>query len=70
VSIFNDKGILIKKLARNTTLATEGTIIWDGTNESEQKAPMGIYIVYFDVFNLQGKPKKYKQPCVLAAKLN
>jgi hypothetical protein len=69
VSIYNDRGILIKKLAKNTTLATEGTLVWDGMTEDEQRASVGIYIVYFDVFNLNGQTKKFKKACILAAKL-
>jgi hypothetical protein len=70
VSIFNDKGVLIRKLSRNTTLAANGTLVWDGLTESQQHAPVGIYIVYFDVFNLQGDRKTFKKTCVLATKLN
>ncbi|MFD2162522.1 lamin tail domain-containing protein [Paradesertivirga mongoliensis] len=70
VSIYNDSGVLIKKLSRNTTLASEGTLVWDGTTENEQRASVGIYIIYFDLFNLNGQTKKYKKACVLASKLN
>lgn len=70
VSIYNDNGMLINRLARNTTLAAEGTLIWDGITENEQRAPVGVYIIYFDVFNLNGQSKKYKKACVLAAKFN
>ncbi|MBC7916133.1 MAG: lamin tail domain-containing protein [Pyrinomonadaceae bacterium] len=67
-SIYNDRGVLIRKLAKNITLSAEGTLTWDGLTEDTQKAPVGIYMVYFDVFSLNGKSKKYRKPCVLAAK--
>jgi len=70
VSIYNDQGLLIKRLAKNTTLASEGFLIWDGMNENGQRASLGIYIVYFEGFDLKGTVKKYKKACVLAAKFN
>ena len=69
-TIYNDKGVLIRKLAQNTTLATEGTISWDGLDEKSRCADMGIYIVCFDVFDLKGKVEKYRKSCVLATKLD
>ncbi|MBC8052065.1 MAG: lamin tail domain-containing protein [Sphingobacteriaceae bacterium] len=69
VSIYSDKGVLIKKLAKNITLAAEGTLVWDGMKDDEQRAAIGIYIVYFEIFNLKGQTKKYKKACVLASKL-
>jgi hypothetical protein len=61
--------VLIKRLAKNVTLSTQGTFVWDGLKESGELAPIGIYMVYFDVFSLNGKTKKFKKACVLAAKL-
>ncbi len=69
-SIYDDKGMLIKRLTRNTTLASEGTLTWDGVNESGQRAPIGIYIVYFEGFSLGGQTIKFRKPCVLAAKFH
>jgi hypothetical protein len=69
-TIYNDRGIMIKHLAKNTTLATAGTLVWDGLNDNYQKALVGVYIIYLEVFNLKGEVKKYRKPCVLAAKLN
>ncbi|MEJ6982140.1 lamin tail domain-containing protein [Pedobacter sp. P351] len=70
VSVYDDNGILIRRLAKNITLAAEGTLTWDGMTDNEQRAEIGVYIVYFDVFNLDGKSKKFRKACVLAAKLN
>jgi hypothetical protein len=69
-TIYNDRGILIKHLAKNATLAINGTLVWDGLNNNDQKASVGVYIVYLEVFNLQGVVKKYRKACVLATKLN
>lgn len=70
VNIFSDRGILIKRLLKNQTIATKGSITWDGFSESGSKANVGIYIVLFDLFELNGQTKRFKKTCVLAAKLN
>lgn len=70
VNIYNDRGLLIKKLQRNTTLATEGSFNWDGLNEAGQLSNVGIYIIKFDVFAVDGTIENFKHTCVLAKKLN
>ncbi|MBY0543357.1 MAG: hypothetical protein K2P75_08125, partial [Sphingobacteriaceae bacterium] len=70
VNIYTDKGILVRKLQRNTSVATAGNFIWDGLNDAGQKSKVGIYIIKFDAFALNGKTESFKQACVLAAKLN
>lgn len=70
VNIYSDKGQLIKKLQRNTTLATEGNFIWDGLNDAGQMSNVGIYIIKFDVFALDGTVTNFRRTCVLAKKFN
>lgn len=70
VSIYSDKGRLIRNLLKNQTIGTKGTLIWDGFDNSGQKAAIGIYIVLFDVFDLNGNTKRFKNTFALATKLN
>lgn len=70
VNIYTDKGLLVRKLQRNTSIATAGNFIWDGLNDDGQKSKIGIYIIKFDTFTLDGKTESFKQTCVLANKLN
>jgi hypothetical protein len=70
VSIFNDQGVLIKKLLNNFTLNAEGTFIWDGLNEQNQLATVGIYLVNTEIFNLAGKTKSYRKSFALVSKFN
>ncbi|MGX5690067.1 lamin tail domain-containing protein [Arcticibacter tournemirensis] len=69
ITVYNEKGVLIKRLAKNMSLATEGVISWDGLNEDSIKPPVGIYILYIELFDTNGSVKRYRRPCVLAAKL-
>lgn len=70
VSIYSDKGQLIRKLLNNQTIGTNGLLTWDGLDDHGNMANIGVYIVLFDVFDLQGHTKRFKQACVLAGKLN
>ncbi|MBA3972449.1 MAG: hypothetical protein H0X46_09985 [Bacteroidetes bacterium] len=56
-------------MIRNELLGTNGTFSWDGINDAREKARIGIYIIYFEVFDLSGTVKHYKKTCVLAGKL-
>ncbi len=68
-SIYDSKGRLVRTLVRNELLGTTGTFSWDGINDAREKAGVGIYVIYFEVFNSAGEVKKYKRTCVLAVKL-
>jgi hypothetical protein len=68
VQIFDSKGKLMKTLVRNELLGTKGSFIWNGIDESNQKALIGIYIVYIEVFDMNGNTKSYKKTAVLGGK--
>ncbi len=69
ITIYDAKGRLIKSLIQNELLGTSGTYSWDGITEEFERARVGIYIIYFEVFGLSGEIKQFKKTCVLAAKL-
>lgn len=70
VNIYSDRGLLVKKLERNTSISTSGNFTWDGLDDTGRMSKIGIYVVKFDIFSLNGKKDSFKQTCVLAAKLN
>ncbi|MDR3297469.1 MAG: gliding motility-associated C-terminal domain-containing protein, partial [Prevotellaceae bacterium] len=65
ISIYDAAGRLARTLCRNTTLATEGRLSWDGTCDNGKPAAIGIYVVYAEVFTLNGKTQRYKKTCVV-----
>jgi hypothetical protein len=69
VTVFDAAGRIVKTLYRNTTLAVEGRLSWDGTCSNGKIADMGIYVVYVEVFSLDGKVNRYKKTCVVGTYL-
>ncbi|HET6992169.1 MAG TPA: lamin tail domain-containing protein, partial [Bacteroidia bacterium] len=70
ITIFDARGRLVRTLIHSELLGTgKGTFSWDGTMDDRTKARVGAYVIYFEVFSADGKTKKYKRSCVLAAKL-
>ena len=70
VTIFDAKGRKIKNLTSSEMLGTEGYFTWDGLNEAKQKASIGIYVIFIEIFNLDGNTSHFKKTCVLASHLN
>jgi len=70
ITIFDASGRPVRNLQRNALCGVKGYFRWDGLGEKNQKLPVGIYIIYTEVFNLQGKTKKFKNVIVLARRVN
>ncbi len=68
ITIFDAVGRPVKNLQRNALSGIKGYYRWDGLDEKNQKLPVGIYIIYTEIFNLRGKTKKFKNTIVLARK--
>ena len=66
IIIYNAAGRVVKTLITKSLLTSSGIITWDGTDEQHQRAPVGVYIVYASIFDLQGKVRTWKRPLVLA----
>ena len=68
ITIFDASGKPVKDLAKNATLASTVSFRWDGLDDKFHKVPVGVYIVYTEVFNLNGKKKSFKNIVVVAAR--
>lgn len=69
ITIFDAIGRPVKELAKNATLASISSFRWDGLNDKFIKVPVGVYVVYTEVFNLNGKKKAFKNTVVVAGRL-
>ncbi len=65
VKVFNKNGIPIKTLVNNALLSRKGFIQWDGVQSDHVKAPMGIYIIFAEIFSPKGDVLQAKVVCVV-----
>ncbi len=70
IIIFDRMGRIVRHLIQNDLLSPEGTVTWDGTNNKREKAPIGPYIIYFEIFDEQGNVSAIKKSTVLTSKFN
>lgn len=68
ITIFDAAGRPVKNLAKNATLALSGSFKWDGLDDKFNKVPVGVYVIYTEVFNLNGKKKSFKNAVIVAAR--
>lgn len=68
IIIYDIAGRPVRNLARNATLSISGNFRWDGLDDHLKKLPVGAYIILTEIFNLQGKTKKFKNVVTLAKK--
>jgi len=69
VIILNAVGVKILQLASNILLSTEGILTWDGRTDKGKIANVGIYVLYFEMFNpTTGVRKQLKQPIVVSSR--
>lgn len=66
ITIFDASGRPVRYLQKNSLSGVNGYYRWDGLNDKNQKLPQGIYIIYTEIFNTNGKKKIFKNTVVLA----
>ena len=65
--IFDKIGNQVKHLINNELLSSSGFYAWDGINDEGVKAPVGVYVLWFEIFDTNGDVQRYKLPFVLAS---
>lgn len=68
IKIFDEQGHLIKRIANNEVLGTEGILRWDGDRDDGNKARIGYYMIWFEVFDVTGEVKTFRKRVVIATR--
>ncbi|GAA4342820.1 lamin tail domain-containing protein [Flaviaesturariibacter amylovorans] len=68
-SIFDASGRPVRALLRNGLLGPQGTWSWDGLDDAGRKLPVGVYIIFTELFALDGTKQRFKKTVVLARRL-
>lgn len=71
VTIYDDQGRVVKELFKSELMALSGTFAWDGINDQNFKAGLGIYLAVMEAFDIDGSQKFVKRIAfTLAGKVN
>jgi Lamin Tail Domain len=70
ITVFDVAGRPVRLLVRNGILGIKGHWNWDGLTDKGLKLPVGNYIIFTEMFNLQGKKEMFKNVVVLGRMLN
>ncbi len=70
VMIYDAKGRLVRRLIQNELLGKVGSFSWNGINDANEIGLIGIYIIFVQLFDVNGKVKFIKKTVVLARRFN
>ena len=68
VFILDSRGRILRQVAGNELLGSEGAFTWDGMTSDQQRVPAGIYIVYMELVKPEGTVKRFRGTTVVAVK--
>jgi hypothetical protein len=70
LTIYDDRGRIIRSLFKNELLGSSGVFNWDGVTDSGVKASIGTYVAVFEAFKVEGASMFAKSKAfVVAGKL-
>jgi hypothetical protein len=69
ITVFDAQGREVRKLVRNELLASNGFFRWDGTRQDGAKAAIGYYLLYIELFDLNGQKSVHKERVVIGGRL-
>jgi len=68
MTVYDQQGRPVKRLADNVTLSNEGFLRWEGDREDGSPAPAGYYVLRADRFDHSGQTEMFLRRIVIAAK--
>ncbi|MDR2358619.1 MAG: lamin tail domain-containing protein, partial [Prevotellaceae bacterium] len=68
ITIYDTQGRLVKEVEKKALLGVSGRFAWDGTRHDNRKAGIGMYIIFIEYFDLNGRVTRLKKPCALAGR--
>jgi hypothetical protein len=65
VTIFSDRGYIVRRLAERFAAGEGARLVWDGTSDSGARLPAGLYMIIAEAFNTEGISGRWKKICAL-----
>ncbi len=69
IRIYDSRGRMVRLLQQAASLAAKGIFTWNGMTDESAKAPMGIYIIHLEIYDVEGNVDHYRKTAVLGSKL-
>jgi len=70
IYVYDDRGREINHLVRNEVLGKEGFFKWEGNDANGDKANIGIYILFIEIFDAKGDLQRFKKTVTVAGALD
>jgi hypothetical protein len=65
VTVFNDRGYCVRRLAERFSAGAGATFVWDGTTDSGARLPSGLYMVIAESVSSSGVSRRWKKVCAV-----
>ena len=65
IIVFDAAGRKVRTLQRSVICGINGSFNWNGLDDQNKKISTGIYVVYFEIFNLKGRVRKFKKVVIV-----
>jgi len=65
VTVFDETGNNVNRIAENLFAGNGASIVWDGTADDGNLVNTGIYIILIELYNDKGKTKSWKKVCTV-----
>lgn len=62
IFIYSAGGMLIREICQNAILGNLGIYTWDGTDQTGRRVRPGYYVVWIELFDLNGNIQQIKKP--------
>lgn len=66
--VYNDRGEPVKQLANNVVLGIGGVFRWEGDRDDGYRAPVGYYVILFEIFAETGLAELYRVPVAIVTR--
>ena len=65
VTVFSDRGYIVRRLAERVVAGPGASFIWDGTSDGGGRLPAGLYMIMAESINAAGESQRWKKVCAL-----
>lgn len=68
IDIYTATGTRVRRLRNGQLTGAEGTLYWDGRNDSDALCSVGVYVIFVEAIHPEGAKIQQKIVCVLSAR--